>query len=59
MPCVYFPSMSETPGRQREMSMDAGRHALSFDGTNLPTGVYFYRITAGNRSDMKKMLLMK
>lgn len=37
----------------------AGFYSVQFDGSNLATGVYFYRITAGDFSDIKKMILVK
>ena len=37
----------------------AGRYEVKFDGSNLSSGVYFYRITAGNFVSTKKLLLMK
>ncbi|MBU1936643.1 T9SS type A sorting domain-containing protein, partial [bacterium] len=39
--------------------MDSGRHVVSFDGSNLPSGVYIYRLEVNNFSDTKKMMLMK
>lgn len=36
-----------------------GNYRVSFDASNLPTGVYFYRLQAGNYSDTKKLLLLK
>lgn len=36
-----------------------GTHEVTFDASNLPSGVYFYRLTNGNYSATKKMLLMK
>jgi hypothetical protein len=42
-----------------DAGMDAGRHVVGIDGNGLPTGVYFYRLTAGNFSDARKMLLLK
>jgi hypothetical protein len=38
---------------------EAGYKTVSFDASNLPSGVYTYRITAGTFSDVKKMLLIK
>jgi hypothetical protein len=37
----------------------AGYYEEKFDGTNLASGVYFYRIEAGNFVDSKKMVLIK
>lgn len=37
----------------------AGNHRVSFTADNLPTGVYFYKLQAGDYSRTKKMILMK
>lgn len=37
----------------------AGIHTVSWDARDLPSGIYMYRIVAGNRVDGKKMLLVK
>ena len=37
----------------------AGFYTVSFNATNISTGVYFYKLTAGNFSEIKKMTLMK
>ncbi|MEG8946385.1 alpha-amylase family glycosyl hydrolase [Rosettibacter firmus] len=37
----------------------AGRYEIKFNASDLPSGVYFYRIQAGNFSDTKKMILLK
>jgi len=37
----------------------AGGYDVSFDATNLPSGTYFYRMIAGNFSDVKKMTILK
>ncbi len=40
-------------------SMTAGQHQVSFDASKLTSGVYVYRLTAGNMVDTKKMTIMK
>jgi Secretion system C-terminal sorting domain/Galactose oxidase, central domain/Kelch motif len=37
----------------------AGNYEVEFDGSNLPSGMYIYKIQAGEFSDAKKMLLLK
>ncbi len=37
----------------------AGYYSVSFNAGNLPSGVYFYSIEAGNFSEVKKMMLVK
>jgi hypothetical protein len=38
---------------------DAGYHEVTFDASDLALGIYFYRIEAGDFSDVKKMVLVK
>ncbi len=38
---------------------NAGEYSVNFDAKNLSSGIYFYRITAGENSDLKKMILLK
>ncbi len=40
-------------------NMQAGYHNLTFNGVNMASGVYFYRITAGDFINVKKMVLVK
>ena len=39
--------------------MLAGEHQVQFNGSNLSSGIYFYKIQAGEFSGVKKMLLLK
>lgn len=36
-----------------------GTHEITFDASNLNSGAYFYKLTSGDFSDVKKMLLVK
>ena len=39
--------------------MSAGSYYVTFDAKHLPSGIYFYRLTTGDFSAIKKMTLMK
>jgi hypothetical protein len=36
-----------------------GSYIVEWNAANFPSGVYFYRITAGSFTDIKKMVLIK
>ena len=42
-----------------DQRLEAGSHQVSFDASELASGVYFYRINAGQFTDLKKMVLIK
>jgi hypothetical protein len=37
----------------------AGTYEVSFDATALPSGVYFYRLQAGDYLETKRMVVVK
>jgi hypothetical protein len=39
--------------------MEAGNHVVEVDGSSMSSGLYFYKISANNFSDTKKMVLLK
>jgi hypothetical protein len=39
--------------------LNSGSYDIKFDGTNLPSGLYFYQLITGNYSVTKKMILIK
>ena len=39
--------------------LESGEYSRTFDATNLPTGVYFYRLEAGSVSQVRRMTILK
>jgi hypothetical protein len=39
--------------------MSAGDHSLYWNASNIPSGMYFYRLQAGNNVETKKLVLIK
>jgi hypothetical protein len=40
-------------------NLEAGEHEVNFNASNLASGTYFYRLTSGSFTDVKKMMLVK
>ena len=38
---------------------NAGTYEVDFDGSNLPSGIYFYRLSTGDFAHTKRMILLK
>jgi hypothetical protein len=53
----------DTTGRVAAVLVDgwreAGAHEVTFDGSNLPSGVYVFRLSAGSWSESGKLALVK
>ncbi|MBK9227957.1 MAG: T9SS type A sorting domain-containing protein [Ignavibacteria bacterium] len=39
--------------------LSAGNYEVEFDASNVASGVYFYRLTAGAFSETKRMMVVK
>lgn len=50
-------------GREVKVLVDetqnAGTHNVDFNGSNLPSGMYFYRIQSNDKTEVRKMILAK
>ncbi|MBN8546470.1 MAG: T9SS type A sorting domain-containing protein [Ignavibacteria bacterium] len=54
-----FNTLGEKVATLLNGQLEAGYHEVSFDAQNLPSGLYFYEIKAGDFSSIKKMILIK
>ncbi len=47
------------PLRMGWVGLSTGEYEIEFNAEGLPSGVYFYRLTAGSYSSTKKLMLLK
>jgi len=56
---VIYNMLGEVVAKLVDDSRPAGRYSITFDGSRLSSGVYFYRLAAGDQVFVKKMMLVK
>ena len=56
---VVYNSIGQTVKVLENAFKNAGNYTVSFNASELPSGVYFYRIEAGQFSQIRKMMLLK
>jgi len=54
-----FNSLGEEISQLVNGEKPAGKYEVLFNASNLPSGVYFYQLRAGDYVDIKKMILLK
>ena len=54
-----FDVMGHQVGTLVQDARPAGRHTVAWQAGDLPSGVYFYRMTAGDFVQVNQMLLIK
>jgi hypothetical protein len=54
-----FNLLGEEVATLASQEFNAGRYAVDWNASSAPSGVYFYRLTAGSFVDTKKMLLLR
>ena len=54
-----FNLLGQVVATVHEGSLEAGLHSYIWDGSAFASGVYFYKLTAGDSFETKKMVLMK
>ncbi|MDH7515209.1 MAG: T9SS type A sorting domain-containing protein [Bacteroidota bacterium] len=56
---IVYNSLGDEVATLVDETLQAGSYSVRFDASNLPSGTYIYRMTAGTWSDTKRMLLAK
>ncbi|MDZ7723834.1 MAG: T9SS type A sorting domain-containing protein [candidate division KSB1 bacterium] len=56
---VVYDIMGRTVANLVQDSMEAGHHKITFDASKLTSGVYFYKLSAGDFTETKKFMLLK
>lgn len=54
-----YNSVGEIVAELVNQQQERGYYSIEFDASNLPSGVYFYKIKSNNFSDVKKMILLR
>jgi hypothetical protein len=54
-----FNSVGQEVETMIDREMTAGNHQITFNADNLPSGIYFYKLEAGNFLDVKKMVMIR
>ncbi len=56
---VIINSLGQEVNELAKGKFDAGHYNVNFNGSALPSGLYFYHLTAGDFSQLRKMVLLK
>ena len=54
-----YNSLGQVVSQIISKEMNAGYYTVDFNASHLTSGIYFYRITAGEFTETKKMMLIK
>jgi len=59
MTLIVFNTLGQQVAALVQGEQEAGYHEVKFDASGLSSGVYFYRLTAGDFVQTKKLLLVR
>jgi hypothetical protein len=56
---AVFNTLGQQVAQLVNEELESGYHEVTFDGSGLSSGVYFYRLRAGDFVETKRFLLLK
>jgi len=56
---IIFNSLGKEVKNLVQQELPTGYYVINFDASNLPSGIYYYRLIAGNYIQVKKAILLK
>lgn len=56
---TIYSTLGEKVSELINTTLEAGYHKVEFDASHLPSGIYLYKINAGNYVETRKMMLIK
>jgi hypothetical protein len=56
---VVYDALGKVVAELAEGTFNAGIHKINFNAINLSSGIYFYKLTAGEYTSTKKLMLLK
>jgi hypothetical protein len=56
---AVFDALGREVAKLVDQNMNAGSYKVDWNASEFPSGVYFYRIEAGDFTQTKKMILIK
>jgi len=59
IPLIVYDILGEKIVTLLNEEMSPGFYEIEFDASNLPSGIYFYRLSTANYSETKSMMLLK
>jgi len=54
-----FNAIGQNVGQLIQAEQSAGSYSILFDASELPSGIYFYKLSSGTSVDIRKMILMQ
>ncbi|MBK8553807.1 MAG: T9SS type A sorting domain-containing protein [Ignavibacteria bacterium] len=56
---IVFDALGKEVAALVNEKLSPGSHETEFEGSNIPSGIYFYKIETGSFVETKRMMLLK